>query len=67
MPFFRRADYLSDTTQFLQKLKVSHPELESEQRLGRSLLWDQKLDSESLKEFSAARVAQKPYVYQNGS
>lgn len=67
MSLFRRPDYQSDTTQFIQKLRVAHPELESEQRLGRSLLWDQKIDRESQKEFSAARVSQKPYVYQNGS
>jgi hypothetical protein len=67
MPFFRRADYQSDTTQFIQKLKASRPELESEQRQGRALLWDHKIDRDSLKEFSAARVPQKPYVYQNGS
>jgi hypothetical protein len=67
MPLFRRPDYQSDTTQFIQKLKVARPELESKQRLGRSLLWDQKQDRESQREFAAARVAQKPYVYQNGS
>jgi hypothetical protein len=67
MPFFRRADYQSDTTQFIQKLKTARPELEAEQRDGRALLWDQKLDRESLKEFSEARIPQKPYVYQNGS
>lgn len=67
MPFFRRADYQSDTTQFIQKLKDSRPELESEQRLGRSLLWDQQQDREILNEFAQARVPQKPYVYQHGS
>ena len=39
--------------------------LESEQRKGRALLWDKALDRDALEEFSAARVPQKPYVYQN--
>ena len=67
MSFFRRPDYHSDATEFIQKLKASRPELEAEQRLGRSLLWDKKLYREILNEFSQARVAQKAYVYQNGS
>jgi hypothetical protein len=67
MSFFRRPAYLSDTSEFIQKLKTTHPELEAEQRRGRSLLWDKQLDRDSLSEFAKARVAQKPYVYQNGS
>jgi hypothetical protein len=48
-------------------MKASRPGLEAEQRQGRSLLWDKKQDQEFLEEFALARVAQKSYVYQNGS
>lgn len=64
MGLFRRADYESDTTQFIQQLKASKPELEAQQRQGRALLWDQPVDREAQTQFKAARVAQKPYVYQ---
>ena len=64
MPLFRRPDYQSDTTQFILDLKSRRPELEAQQRQGRELLWDQQVDREAQQEFKAARVAQKPYVYQ---
>ena len=64
MPLFRRPDYESDTTQFIQQLKAQRPELEAQQRHGRGLHWDQKVDRQAQAEFQAARVPQKPYVYQ---
>lgn len=64
MPIFQRADYQSETTQFIQQLKTQKPELERAQRDGRALLWDKQVDREAQREFAAARVAQKPYVYQ---
>jgi len=64
MGLFRRADYESDTTQFIKQLKASKPELEAQQRQGRALLWDKQVDRENQAQFKAARVAQKPYVYQ---
>lgn len=64
MPLFRRADYQSDTTQFIQQLKAQHPELEAQQRQGRALLWDKQVDRAVQAEFQAARVPQQPYVYQ---
>ena len=64
MGLFRRADYESDTTQFIKQLKASKPELEAQQRQGRALLWDKQIDRDIQKEFGAARVPQKPYVYQ---
>ncbi|NML43836.1 DUF3460 family protein [Ramlibacter sp. G-1-2-2] len=60
---FRRPDYRSDVTQFIDKMKVEKPDLEAQQRLGRSIWWDKHLDREALDEYQAARVAQKPYVY----
>lgn len=64
MPFFRRPDYRSDTTEFIDQLKSAKPSLEQSQRQGRALLWDQQIDRDFMVEARAARVAQKPYVYQ---
>ena len=64
MSLFSRPAYTSETTDFLQQLKAAKPSLEAEQRQGRALLWDKKVSREDQTEFKAARVAQKPYVYQ---
>ena len=64
MGLFRRADYESDTTQFIKQLKAQKPELDAQQRQGRALLWDKQVDREAQAQFKASRVAQKPYVYQ---
>jgi Protein of unknown function (DUF3460) len=64
MSFFRRPDYTSDVTQFIEQLKAQHPQLEAQQRQGRSLLWEQSVNRETQQEFSQARVRQKAYVYQ---
>jgi hypothetical protein len=64
MALFRRPDYESDTTQFINQLKKQNAELSAQQRQGRALLWDKQIDREAQAEFKAARVAQKPYVYQ---
>jgi hypothetical protein len=64
MSIFRRPDYRSDTTEFIDQLKVQRPELEAEQRQGRGLLWDKPIDRDIQAEFKQGRVAQNPYVYQ---
>ncbi len=64
MPFFWKP-YTSDVTQMIQELKAKKPTLEAEQRAGRGLLWDKNLDRQQQAEFSAAKVPQQPYVYQN--
>jgi len=64
MGLFRRPNYESDATQFIHQLKAQRPELDAQQRQGRALLWDKQVDRETQAEFQAARVAQKPYVYQ---
>ena len=61
---FRRPDYHSEVTQFIDSLKTQKPELESQQRSGRALLWDKNVDRQAWSEFRAGRVPQKPYVYQ---
>ena len=65
--FFRRSDYTSDTTQFIDQLKAKKPTLEAEQRAGRALLWDKNLSRAEQAEFGEASVAQQPYVYGTSS
>ncbi|HWV03653.1 MULTISPECIES: DUF3460 family protein [unclassified Ralstonia] len=56
--------YKSEITQFLEELKTQKPDLEAQQRQGRSLLWDKDpIDLEERARAKAARVPQKPYVY----
>ncbi len=64
MSFFARPHYTSDATQFIEQLKAAKPHLEQEQRKGRALLWDKQIDRAFQAEAEAARVPQKPYVYQ---
>jgi hypothetical protein len=65
--FFRRSDYTSDTTQFIDQLKAAKPTLEAEQRAGRALLWDKNLSRAEQAEFGEASVPQQPYVYGTSS
>ena len=67
MHLFRYPDYQSDATQFINQLKTAKPDLEVRQRQGRELLWDKAVDRQAWEGFKAARVPQKPYVYQTGS
>lgn len=63
MPLFWK-HYQSEATQFIEGLKAAKPTLAQEQVAGRALLWDREQDREAQAEHKAARVAQKPYVYQ---
>lgn len=60
----RRPDYESEATTFINQLKAQQPDLEARQRQGRELLWDKAVDRGAWREYRAAEVAQKPYVYQ---
>ena len=62
---FRRPDYKSEVTQFIEQLKTQKPDLEAQQRAGRALLWDKHVDREAWTDWREAQVSQKPYVYQN--
>jgi hypothetical protein len=61
---FRRPDYKSDITLFIEELKANDPELEARQRTARNIWWDKHVNREAWDEFRAAQVRQKPYVYQ---
>ena len=63
MPLFWKR-YTSDVTEFIDELKAKKPTLEEEQRAGRALLWDKRLDRDEQAEFGDANVPQQPYVYQ---
>ncbi len=63
MPLFWKP-YKSDLTTFIEKLKADRPDIETQQRLGRALLWDKPLDQAEQAELADARVPQQPYVYQ---
>ena len=67
MSFFRRPDYQSDATQFINALKNRKPNLEAEQRAGRALLWDKQVDRSVWSEYRSGQVEQKPYVYQTNA
>ncbi|HRL54527.1 MAG TPA: DUF3460 family protein [Acidovorax temperans] len=67
MSIFRRPDYQSDTTQFINQLKASRPELDQQQQAGRALLWDKKVDRKIWGEYREGQVAQQPYVYQTNA
>ncbi|MFO1217107.1 MAG: DUF3460 family protein [Burkholderiaceae bacterium] len=63
MHFFWKP-YKSDVTRFIEELKSRRPTLEAEQRAGRDLLWDRPIDRDAQSDYRAARVPQRPYVYQ---
>lgn len=63
MPLFWKP-YKSDVTQFIEELKTKKPTLEEEQRAGRALLWDRRIDRDAQAEYADSRVPQQPYVYQ---
>jgi hypothetical protein len=67
MSLFRRPDYHSEASLFIEQLKASRPNLEAQQRAGRALLWDLSLDRNAQAGYREAKVAQKPYVYQTQS
>lgn len=67
MSFFRRPDYISEITEFIDQLKVDNPKLEAEQREGRALQWDKKVDRAAWAGYKKAQVPQNPYVYHHPS
>ena len=67
MSIFRRPDYTSEVTLFIEQLKANKPTLEAQQLAGRALLWDKNLSRAEQAEHDEARVAQQPYVYGTGS
>jgi hypothetical protein len=63
MPLFWKP-YTSDVTNFIEELKAKKPSLEDEQRQGRAIWWDRRIDRSAEAEYSESRVPQQAYVYQ---
>ena len=63
MSIFRRSDYTSEITSFIDGMKAAKPTLEAEQRAGRAIWWDKNLNRADQAEYGEARVAQQSYVY----
>jgi len=61
---FKKKNYESDITQFIRGLHQEKPQIVDEQKKGRALWWDRKLDLDSLEREAESRVKQQPYVYQ---
>jgi hypothetical protein len=66
MPLFWK-HYKSDATALIEELKARKPTLEDEQRAGRALLWDKRVDRTAQAEYREGAVPQQPYVYQTQS
>ena len=64
---FRRSDYTSEATQFIDQLKANKLTLEAEQRAGRALLWDKNLNRTEQADYVDGRVPQQSYVYGTSS
>ena len=63
MPLFWKP-YTSDVTALIDQLKAAKPALEAQQRAGRALLWDKRVDLAAQAEHADSRVPQQPYPYQ---
>jgi hypothetical protein len=63
MPLFWKP-YKSDVTAFIEELKAAKPTLEDEQRSGRAIWWERRIDRNAEARHAESRVPQPPYVYQ---
>jgi Protein of unknown function (DUF3460) len=57
--------YVSDITRMIRELLRDKPHIVQEQKRGRALWWDKKLDPEDQKRNRESSVKQQAYVYQN--
>jgi len=57
--------YESDLTRMMRELLREKPHIVQEQKKGRALWWDKKLDPDNLKRAEESNVKQQGYVYQN--
>ncbi|MDB5732078.1 MAG: acetyl-CoA carboxyl transferase [Variovorax sp.] len=67
MSIFNRPHYTSEITQFIDEMKRQKPDLEAQQRAGRAIWWDKKVDRAIQTEFREGRLPQRSYAYQTGS
>jgi len=57
--------YESDLTKMIRDLLREKPHILEEQKKGRAMWWDKKLDPDALKRAEESNVKQQAYVYQN--
>lgn len=62
--FLKNGDYRSEATNFIDDIKRARPELDAQQRAGRSLLWDKNVNLAQAADIEAGDVKQQAYVYQ---
>lgn len=55
--------YESDHTIFMRELLAKHPEWQEDQRRGRAIWWDRKVDLASQKAQKEAAEPNRPYPY----
>ena len=58
------APYESDITKMIRSLLEKKPQIVEEQKKGRAMWWDKRLDPDAQKRARDSRVDQKAYVYQ---
>lgn len=56
--------YESDVTCMLRELLQERPQIVEEQRKGRGMWWDRKLDQDALRRSGDSQLQQQAYVYQ---
>ena len=57
--------YESDLTRMIRELLREKPQITEEQKKGRAMWWDKKLDLDAQRRDEESRVKQQAYVYQN--
>ena len=55
--------YESDHTKFMREMMARHPEWLDDQRQGRAIWWDRKVDPDEAKSRREANEVQRPYPY----
>jgi hypothetical protein len=55
--------YESDHTKFMREMMSKHPQWAEDQRVGRALLWDKKVDLDEQEKLRQSRVINRAYPY----
>lgn len=56
-------EYVSDFTTFMERFMQEHPEVEVDQRRGRALYWDKRVDLQALEKEKQDTVPAEGYYY----
>jgi hypothetical protein len=55
--------YESDHTKWMREMMAKNPEWAEDQKKGRAIWWDKKLDQDEQRRFQEAKEANKSYPY----